>query len=467
VTDEGAHLSKRARTRPASQAEIDALIARHADKPNSPANWPSVEDVMTDGDHRASTGALLLDAVAEHLGRYVAFPTEHALYAVALWVAHTHCIDAFESTPRLVLVSPEKQSGKTRTLEVLEDLVPKPMHLANTTAAALFRQVAADRPTLLMDEADTYLGPHVAKQHEELRAFVNAGHRRGAKAYRCVGEPAKMRVEAFPAYAALALAAIGDLPDTVTDRAVVVRMKRRRTDHDVEPYRARKARPLGKALQRRLATWTKSMAKSLRTYEPTMPEGITDRPADVWECLLGLADMAGGWWPKRAREACVRLNADRHSVDTSLGLRLLADVRQVFGDDGVMFTTTTLERLNALDDAPWGNLRGRPLDARGLSRRLARYDVRSKTVRVGDTTAKGYQRDDFADPWDRYLPPFESLPPVSPNGSVTSVTSVTPTPEIVTDVTDVTDAQGETEADTCATCQAPLKADGYCAECDT
>ncbi len=77
----------------------------------------------------------------------------------------------------------------------------------------------------------------------------------------------------------------------------------------------------------------------------------------------------------------------------------------MFGDDSTLFTTTTLDRLNALDDAPWGNFRGKPLDARGLSRRLNRYDVRSMTVRVGDATAKGYRRDDLADVWDRYLPP--------------------------------------------------------------
>ena len=244
------HVQPRKRAKSPTPDEQQALIEQHADKPDSPANWPSVEDAIRESEHRRSEGAQLLDAVTEHVGRYVAFPTEHALHAVVLWAVHADALDAFESTPRLALVSPEKQSAKTRTLEVLEDLVPNPMHLANTTAAALFRQVAADRPTLLMDEADTYLGPHVARQHEELRGFVNAGHRRGAQAYRCVGEPTKMRVEAFPAFAALALAAIGDLPDTVINRAVVVRMKRRRRDQHVEQYRARPRAPARRSAAR-------------------------------------------------------------------------------------------------------------------------------------------------------------------------------------------------------------------------
>ena len=205
------------------------------------------------------------------------------------------------------------------------------------------------------------------------------------------------------------------------------------------------------------------MFDPLSEREPQLPEGITDRPADVWEGLLAIAELAGGWWPQRAREACVALNADRQSVDTSLGLRLLADLRDVFDTEAQLFTTTLLDGLNGLDDAPWGNLRGKPLDARGLSRRLGRYDVRSTTVRIGATVAKGYRREDVADAWDRYLPP------ASPNGSVTSVTSVTPEPASepasVTDVTDVTEPDGE--AGTCSTCGGAMKEDGYCPTCDT
>ena len=70
-------------------------------------------------------GGDLLHAIAAFLGKYVAFPSQEATDAVALWTAHTHALDAFESTPRLALLSPEKQSGKTRTLEVLELLCPK------------------------------------------------------------------------------------------------------------------------------------------------------------------------------------------------------------------------------------------------------------------------------------------------------------------------------------------------------
>jgi len=358
---------------------------------------------------RARRLARLLDDLAEFIARFVAFPAPEHCDAVTLWAAHTHVLDAFESTPRLAVVSPEKQSGKTRTLEVLEVLVPNPMHVVNTTSAALFRQVTLDRPTLLMDEADTYLGPAAARQHEELRGFVNAGHRRGAKAYRCVGEPSKMRVESFPAFCALAIAAIGDLPDTVIDRAVVVRMRRRGPGEHVEPFRFRTTTPEGHALRGRIAAWAKHARKPLEAAEPPMPEGINDRPADVWEALLAISDLAGDEWSERARAACVKLNGERAEADVSSGVRLLGDIRDVFTGDA-MASADLVGRLCKVEGAPWGVLKRGPLDASGLARRLRPYDIRSEQVRIDGKQLRGYPRTAFIDAWERYLPAFSVDP---------------------------------------------------------
>lgn len=351
---------------------------------------------------KARLGAELLDDVAAALARYVAFPSVAARDATALWAAHTHCLDAFESTPRLAAISPEKGSGKTRTLEVLDRLVPEAAHPVNMTAAALFRIVATDRATILMDECDTYFGPRSAKDHEELRGLVNAGHRRGAVAYRCVGP--KQEVRAFPAYAAVALAGIGDLPDTILDRSVVIKMRRRAPHEHVESFRQRYAGPVLGEIKDRLAAWAKKNIGDLALAEPAMPPGITDRPADVWEPLLAIADAAGGEWPDRARAACLELNAARAAADPSLGVRLLTDLRDVFANTDRLWTEDVLTILNKMDEAPWGDLRGKPLDARGLARRLRRYDVRPVDVRIGDTVKKGYRTEDLHDAWARYLP---------------------------------------------------------------
>jgi 5S rRNA maturation endonuclease (ribonuclease M5) len=352
--------------------------------------------------------AELLDEVVVLIVRYVAFPVPEACTAVALWAAHCHVVNAFESTPRLVLISPEKQSGKTRTLEVLEVITPNPRHGVNLTAAALFRAVAVEQPTLLFDEADTFFGSR-ASEHEELRGLVNAGHRKGAMAYRCVGDPKNMEVRAFPAFCAVALAAIGDLPDTIIDRAVVIKMRRRAPNETVQPFRQRVASKEGTVLRDRLAAWAAQAADTLADAWPAIPEGLADRASDVWEPLLAIADMAGGDWPVRAREAALKLNDDRMAADVSLGLRLLSDLRNLIVVEQKtdrLFTDTILDHLNGLEESPWGNLRGKPLDSRGLARRLKRYDVIPKQIRIGDETKKGYTLDDLADAFARYLPPL-------------------------------------------------------------
>jgi len=350
--------------------------------------------------------ALVLDDLAELLARYVAFPSDAARHAVALWVAHCHALDAFESTPRLALLSPEKGSGKTRTLEVLALVVPKPMHAVNMSAAALYRVVADRQPTLLLDEADTYLGNTVAKQHEDIRGLINAGHRRGAMTYRGEVSGKEVKVVEFPAFAACALAGIGDLPDTILDRSVIVAMKRRAPDEHVEPFRERLARPGAESLRDRLATWAEYNVDELRDAWPEMPDGITDRAADVWEPLLAVADLAGGHWPDRARDAAVQINQARAERDPSLGILLLTDCRRLYTERQVDRLTTDqlLEALIALEESPWAELRGKPLDARGLAKRLRKYDVRPDVHRFPDGPKRGYLRETFHDAWMRYLP---------------------------------------------------------------
>lgn len=170
----------------------------------------------------------VLQQVEAYLRRFVWFPSDHARVAATLWVAHTYLIDDFESTPRLALLSPEPGSGKTRALEVIGSLVRYPMHAINCTPAALFRSVADldNRPTILFDEIDTVFGPK-ARDNEEVRGFLNAGHRRSGVAYRCVGMGTAQKVMAFPSFCAVALAGLNDIPDTIASRAIIIRMRRR------------------------------------------------------------------------------------------------------------------------------------------------------------------------------------------------------------------------------------------------
>ena len=378
-----------------------------------------------------SVGADLLDDLTDQLRRFVAFPTDHAAHAVALWVVHTHCLGAFDSSPRLALLSPEPQSGKTRTLEVLEHTAAAPMLTSNTTVAVLARGLDAGTfITVLLDECDTVFGSK-AKGDEDLRGLLNSGHRRGATYMRMVGDGAKMDARAFSTFSACALAGLGDLPDTVMQRSVVLRMRRRAQGERVDAFRRRLHGPELEDLRTRVATWAATHEDSLRRRWPDMPEGVTDRPADVWEPLLAIADEAGGDWPDIARAACLALVTESRTTDSgSLGIRLLADLRMIWTPGAeTMLTADLLDLLVGLDEAPWADLRGKPLDARGLARRLRQYGVASQSVRVGEQTGKGYRRDELHDAWQRYLPaPSEGSQgsqPTHPRPAVTFVTHVT------------------------------------------
>ncbi|GAA1012077.1 DUF3631 domain-containing protein [Streptomyces thermogriseus] len=367
----------------------------------------------------AIDGAALLDEVEAFHRRFNVFPTEAAYAAVALWDAHAHLLDAFDSTPRLAFLSPEPGSGKTRALEIVETLVPQPMVAVNASAAALFRAVSGGngRPTILFDEIDTIFGPK-AGDNEELRGFLNAGHRRTGVTYRCVGDGGNQTVQAFPSYCAVAMAGLGSLPDTILTRSVIIRMRRRARNEKVEPFRARIHEAEGHKLRDRLAAWAEQVRESVMGAWPEMPEGVTDRPADVWEPLLAVADAAGGHWPGRAREACVTLvKASQANDKGSIGIRLLTDLRDhvLIGIDRLP-TVAILDRLNALDDAPWADLNGKPLDSRRLSKMLSEYvtadgtPITSRNIKTGGGVLKGYYAADLYDAWQRYCPP----PPESP-----------------------------------------------------
>jgi hypothetical protein len=407
----------------------------------------------------------MLDAIDSYLGRFVIYPSVHERRAHVLWIAHTWLMDAWDSTPRIAFLSPEPGSGKSRALEVTEPLVQRPVHAVNTSPAYLFRKVSDPEgpPTILYDEIDTVFGPK-AKDNEDIRGMLNAGHRKGATAGRCVVRGKTVITEELPAYCAVALAGLDDLPATIMSRSVVVRMRRRAPGEKVEPWRLRINGPQAAVLKARLAAWSESVAAQLAAQPawPSMPEGIEDRDADVWEALLAVADLAGGRWPVDARESCVRLVKANRETAPSLGVQLLGDIRAVFDAFGAdkIPTDDLVKALCGLDESPWRSIRkGEALDARSLAVRLGKYGIGSKSQRHNETVFKGYARAQFDDAWTRYLP--------APTPSETAVTSVTPDTGMlpVTDVTDVTDDRGD-----CRGCGAALMSPesisaGLCTEC--
>lgn len=365
-------------------------------------------------------GAALLDDIERFYSRFVVYPGDHERVAHVLWTAHAHCMGLWDSTPRLAFMSPEPGSGKSRALEVTAPLVPRALHAVNVTPSYLIRKIADEdgAPTLLYDEIDTVFGPRARDGNEDLRGVLNAGHRRNALSGRCKIVGKTVETEDLPAYCAVALAGLHDLPDTIRARSVVVRMRRRRPDERAEPWRARDGEAAAAPLRARLEAWAATLPKKITDW-PIMPDGVADRDADVWEALIVVADLADGHWPRRARQAATALVAASKATAATSGVRLLADLRDVFTRSGArqMSTIDIIAALNGIEEAPWGSYSdGRGVGPRDLARLLRPYGVSPRTLRDGGRTGKGYRADDLADPWARYLTP-------APHMSGTSVTA--------------------------------------------
>lgn len=367
-------------------------------------------------DTEATEGAELLAQLKARIGRFVILPSEEALDATTLWVAATHLQRSWQHAPRLAVVGPAKRCGKSRLLDVLTETVHQALLTVNSSPAAVFRSITEEPPTLLVDEADTIFGsPKMAEKNEEMRGLLNAGHQRDRYVLRVVGNDHTPRK--FHTFAMAAIAGIGDLPDTIMDRSIVIRMRRRAQGETVSPYRSERDKPGFHEIRDRIARWAAPRGDQALRLEPSMP--VEDRAADTWEPLVIVADLAGGPWPRLARQACKRMvDAEMQAEeDNPGGAKILADIRRTFhaaGDPDSITTDQLLLALNGDHEAPWAEWGRGGLSPRGLGSMLREFGISSGNVRIGDgTQRKGYMRHKFADAWRRYCPAVYPITPAS------------------------------------------------------
>jgi hypothetical protein len=354
----------------------------------------------------------LLEAICDYLKRFVVFASEAQPIAIALWTAHVWTIDAFDYTPYLQITSPEKQCGKSRVLDCLELIVPKPWRAISPSEAVLFRKIDIDKPTLLLDETDTLFSRGSDDRGELLRSLLNAGFERGAKVPRCLNRGSA--IHDYEVFCPKAFAGIGSLPDTITDRCIPIRLRKKRRDESVERFRKRECKKIGEPIRERLEAWSRDekVIAALRSARLDAPDALSDRQADICEPLLAIADLASGQWPQKARESLVELCTSDENED-SVGVKLLSDIRRVFDEQRAdrLSTIQLVKGLVELDtENPWAiwwekdtannNTRGA---ATRLSQKLKRFGIRAHVIRVSDdSTPRGFLKADFEDAWARY-----------------------------------------------------------------
>jgi len=361
-------------------------------------------------------GAELLDRVCLFIRRFVLLSKEQA-DVTALWSAHTHAFDAAEHTPYLDINSPEKRSGKSRLLEVLETLVARPWLTGRASVAALPRKIESEQPTVLLDESDAAFNGD--KEYAEVfRGILNTGHRRGGASTVCIKTDGNWIPHDFSTFSPKAIAGIGKLPGTVADRSIPIRMKRKNKGEKVARFRLRDEKVKSEAahLCEQLAAYCAANIEKLRDARPELPDALSDRQQDGAEPLLAIADLAGGEWPEKARRAFVELCAEPQESDDSIGVRLLSDIHVIFEASEVdrMPSADLVTELTERETSPWGEWsHGKPITKSKLAGLLSKFGITPGTIRISYCkTAKGYYREDFADAWSRYLPqnPLSEIP---------------------------------------------------------
>ena len=348
----------------------------------------------------------LLNDIYLFITRFVRLP-EHGATLMALWVAHVPIYRQFMTTPYVQVHSPIKQSGKSRLLEVTTEIAPNTVYWGSSiTEATIFRQIDEKHSALLLDEYDAlFRGP--TEQTEGIRGLLNMGYRDGAKVPRIVGQGTKMTTREFDVFCPKMFAGLGEIPDTLADRSIALRMVRRTAAEPIEEWRLRKVVGPAHALRDRISEVLGTLDLSLD--EPEFPDGLSDRAKDIWEPLLAIADRAGGEWPTLAREAAVALSTVREVEDDNLNLRLLSDIRDIFIDTGGDRITSAalVEQLKNNPEAPWrtyGKKNPDGLNAHNLRFLLRDYGIKPDALTFPTGKARGYLRRYFNDAWERYLP---------------------------------------------------------------
>jgi putative DNA primase/helicase len=360
----------------------------------------------------------LLDQIAIIIKRFIILET-HQADCVALWIAFTWLIDSVQVSPLLLVNAPERACGKSQLLDLVSRLVARPLAVANCSSAALFRSIELWSPTLTIDEADTFFSENV-----ELAGLINAGHTRSnAFVLRTVGDdhtPTRFSVWCAKALAGIQLEK--HLPDSTMSRGLTIKLRRKLPSESVERLRHAKADDFS-LLTSKLARFAQDFSDDVNASRPTMPDSLDDRSQDNWEPLFAVATCAGEPWLDRATNSALVL-ASNASDNESTGAELLMDIRNIFDAKSLLKISfkDLLVKLIEDDELSWSTYnRGKPITARQITKRLAAFGIKSKTIRLGNDAPKGYDIDQFIEVFSRYLPESADLP-------VTTVTRSQPAP---------------------------------------
>jgi len=374
---------------------LDTEVAKLYPSDNSPGVAFSDPESWLD----TVDGAVLLEELRGTIERYVVLPA-HAAVAIALWTLHAWAYAAFYGSPYLLIRSPQKRCGKTTLLTVLRPLLRRPLIATSVSTPVIYRAVEQYQPTLVLDEVDAWM-----RENEEMRAVLCGGTTRSTARVLRIGGENRDEIQGFSTFCPKVFAGIGRLVDTLEDRSIIVKMQRKRPTDRVARLREDRFERDVADTQSRCRRWSEDQLEALRGADPPVPAALNDRAADNWRPLLAIADLAGGDWPRLAREAAIALSGQ--TDDEAVGVLVLADIRDIFTKEGSdrLESAALVESLAKMEERPWPDWKqGKPITPPQLARLLRLFEIAPRSIAIDSRRPKGYLLAQFEDAFSRYLP---------------------------------------------------------------
>ena len=369
-------------------------------------------------------GMELVTEIKKILNTYLFMPTG-ADDAIAIWILHTYIPDAFDYTPRLSIISPEPRCGKTSLLDFLTQLSYRPLSVSGISASAMFRVIELEHPTLIIDEADTFINTN-----EELRGIINTGYKKDGKVIRSEINNKNFRPQVFICFAPCAIACIGKTPQTIADRSIIICMERKTKNEKRERIISRKIRPITGLLKSKCLRYMQDNREQISAIYPELPEWLDSRAQDITEPLFAIASNISPEYLTQFTSSIKTLMKNRSNIDElSLKTMLLSDIRSIFAakDCEYIDSTVLVEELKNLEESPWYEYNyGRGLNVHSLAKLLKVFDIKPAQHRIGYNRVRQYALVDFVPKFERYLPPTSPTPQQKTEESCHNVTINTP-----------------------------------------
>jgi hypothetical protein len=354
----------------------------------------------------AVDGAAVLDKIVAFINRFNAALPKGAAEVLTLLTVLTYAVYScgLRFAPRLMVRKPVSNAGGTNLLTMLLYLVRRPKYNSGITEANFLRQ-AKNRRTVIIDECDGVL-----KANAKLVKMINAGHGHQGSESRII----KNETVEFPVFSPVFLCGIGDFaPVTIRNRSLVIPMRRMMAGEDADEFNPDDHAPMMRTIREKIMRWVEDHIKAIRECRPVLDRALAmNRQRDNILTLLKIADVVGGEWSQRGRDALTALTARDKPLDENE--LLIGDIAEILLDPEVRVgdTPQPIGKFVFSDDLftllkerfPHRLLYESNFTKAKLASMLSTFEIEPCQHRRGAKNWRGYPRSDFDDAIARYAP---------------------------------------------------------------